>query len=376
MKLGVSFQYPEKLTPSHLSYLRNMGVETIEVRMFAETYNFDDLLRVQDKVTKAGLGIHEVMLQDMYNRPSITTGGDDRDRDIETFQNFLRDLGRAGIKHTTYAWHSGGAGMTGETTSRGAHTRLFEQAAALATPNVYDRTYSDDDMWETYFYFMERMLPVAEEANVRLQLHPNDPPLTHQGVARIFRDVASFRRAFDAVDHNPYSATLFCVGTFSEMPGEDGTGEDIVAAIREFGPAGHITQVHLRNTSSPIPNFQETFPDNGYLDLLKIVCALREVGFDGMITPGSHPRLRRRQGYGVERGGVCARLHSGAHPSERSDGGFGLTRTTKCGLECLRDEIIGHETATAHRVFPMTCYEISKQSRRTPEGIVQRPSQP
>ena len=203
MKLGVSFQYPEKLTPSHLSYLRNMGVETIEVRMFAETYDFDDLLRVQDKVTKAGLDIHEVMLQDMYNRPSITTGGIDRDRDIETFQDFLRDLGKAGIRHTTYAWHSGGAGMTGETTSRGARTRFFEQAAALATPNVYDRTYSDDDMWETYFYFMERMLPVAEEANVRLQLHPNDPPLTHQGVARIFRDVASFRRAFDAVDHNP-----------------------------------------------------------------------------------------------------------------------------------------------------------------------------
>ena len=69
MKLGVSFQYPEKLTPSHLSYLGNMGVETIEVRMFAETYNFDDLLRVQDKVTKAGLDIHEVMLQDMWRRP-------------------------------------------------------------------------------------------------------------------------------------------------------------------------------------------------------------------------------------------------------------------------------------------------------------------
>ena len=285
MKLGVSFQYPEKLTPSHLSYLRNMGVETIEVRMFAETYKFDDLLRVQDKVTKAGLDIHEVMLQDMYNRPSITTGGADRDKDIEIFQDFLRDLGKAGIRHTTYAWHSGGAGMTGETTSRGARTRYFEQADALATPNAYDRTYSDDDMWETYFYFMERMLPVAEEADVRLQLHPNDPPLTHQGVARIFRDVASFRHAFEAVDHNPYSATLFCVGTFSEMPGEDGTGEDIVSAIREFGPGGHITQVHLRNTSSPIPNFQETFPDNGYLDLFRIVCALCEVGFDGMITP-------------------------------------------------------------------------------------------
>ena len=285
MKLGVSFQYPEKLTPSHLSYLKNMGVETIEVRMFSDSYTFDDLRRVQDKVTSAGLEIHEVMLQDKYNSPSFTLGREGRDEDIELLQGFLRDLGKAGIKHTTYAWHSGGAGQTGETTSRGARTRLFRQADALAKPNAYERTYSDDDMWETYFYFMEQMLPVAEESDVRLQLHPNDPPVTHQGVARIFRDAASFRRAFEEVNHNPYSATLFCVGTFSEMPGEDGSGEDIVAAIREFGAAGHITQVHLRNTSSPVPDFQETFPDNGYLDLFQIVCALREVGFDGMITP-------------------------------------------------------------------------------------------
>jgi mannonate dehydratase len=285
MKLGVSFQYPEKLTPSHLDYLKHMGVEAIELRMLSDTYSFDELRRVQDKVQAAGLEIHELMLQDKYNLPAITLGRDGRDEEIEFLQGFLRDLGKAGIKHTTYAWHSGGAGMTGETTSRGARTRFFRQDAALAEPNKYERTYSDDDMWETYFYFMERILPVAEEADVRLQLHPNDPPLTHHGVARIFRDTASFRRAFEGVDHNPHSAILFCVGTFAEMPGDDGKGEDIVAAIREFGPTGHITQVHLRNTSSPIPNFQETFPDIGYLDLLEIVCALREVGFKGMITP-------------------------------------------------------------------------------------------
>ena len=73
------------------------------------------------------------------------------------------------------------------------------------------------------------------------------------------------------------------------MSGPDGSGEDIEAAIREFGPKGQISQVHLRNTTSPMPNFQETFPDDGYLDLFRIVCTLREVGFTGMLTPDHVP---------------------------------------------------------------------------------------
>ncbi len=127
---------------------------------------------------------------------------------------------------------------------------------------AYLRTMGDDAMWANYAYFIERVLPVAREAGVSLQLHPNDPPVNHQGVARIFRSTGAFRQALDIAGGDTHAGILFCVGTFSEMTGPDGQGEDIPAAIREFGASGHIHQVHFRNTSSPLPSFHATFPDN------------------------------------------------------------------------------------------------------------------
>lgn len=82
------------------------------------------------------------------------------------------------------------------------------------------------------------------------------------------------------------------------MSGPDGLGEDIEAAIREFGPKGQISQVHLRNTTSPMPNFQETFPDDGYLDLFRIVCTLCEVGFAGMLMSDHVPDYSDGRGSG------------------------------------------------------------------------------
>ncbi len=289
MKLGVSHQTPEQLTDEHLAYLKQMGVESLEVRTLREYSSFDDLLRIKDRVEGAGLALHEVMLADTYTAPEVTLGLDGRDETIALFQRFLRDLGRAGIPHTTYAWHTGGAYQTGTSSTRGCPTRLFRLDNALALPNPYGRTYSDEDMWRTFEHFIGQVLPVAEDAGVRLQLHPNDPPVSHQGVAHIFRSPEAFRRAMDLSDHSPYSGLLFCAGCFAEMFGPDGEGKDIVAAIREFGYQGHIFQVHYRNIDANLPDFHETFPDEGYVDMVAIMRALEEVGYQGMVVPDHVP---------------------------------------------------------------------------------------
>ena len=91
--------------------------------------------------------------------------------------------------------------------------------------------------------------------------------------------------------HSPFSGILFCVGCFAEMFGPDGTGEDVAGAIYEFGSRGHIFQVHFRNISSPMPDFHETFPDNGYLDMHRIMTALAQVGYAGMVVPDHVPQL-------------------------------------------------------------------------------------
>jgi len=291
MKLGLSHQRPAMFTPDYLDYLKAMGVEYVEVRIPAAECGYENLAGIKRQVEAAGLKLFEIMLADKYNSPEVTLGLPDRDKTIALFQNFLRDLGKAKIDATTYAWNTVGPGAsTGTTTTRGCRTRLFEQNNSPRQPPAGGRVYTEDEMWANYEYFIRRVLPVAEEAGVRLQLHPNDPPVDYGGIARIFKSRKAFRRALEIAKYSPYSGLLLCVGSWAEMGGEDGQGEDLVDAIHEFGSRGHIFQIHYRNISAPTPNFSETFPDNGYLNMYRIMRALGEVNFNGMVVPDHVPR--------------------------------------------------------------------------------------
>ena len=291
LQLGVSHQTPETLTPSRMRFLRQMGVEKVEVRIPSAASSYDDICRIRDTVQEGGLGLHEIMLSDRYSCRPIALGMPERDAEIALFKRFIRDLARAGVGTMTYAWHTGGAYATGRTETRGSSTRLFRLAEAQALPDAYGRRYSHAELWDNYAGFILEILPVAEEHGVRLQLHPNDPPVDHQGVPRLFSSRVAFRRAMEIAGHSPYSGILFCVGCFAEMFGPDGTGEDVAGAIYEFGSRGHIFQVHFRNISSPMPDFHETFPDNGYLDMHRIMTALAQVGYTGMVVPDHVPQL-------------------------------------------------------------------------------------
>jgi mannonate dehydratase len=290
-RLGISHQRPGELHEKHLNYLRQMGVEYLEIRIPGEEASLDTLKTIKTKVEDAGLKVFEIMLSDKYNCKDIALGNERRAAEMKFFHNFLRDLGKAGIDTTTYAWHTGGAYKTGTTMIRGCEARLFELEEAKKLPNLYDRTYSDEEMWDNYAYFIKHTLPVAEDAGVRLQLHPNDPPVTHQGVARIFRSMDAFRQAMEIADHSPMSGVLFCTGTCGEMTGPDGKGENIIQGIHDLGSQGHIYQVHFRNVSGPMPDFYETMPDNGYMNMYKIMKALSEVNFNGIVVPDHVPRI-------------------------------------------------------------------------------------
>jgi len=295
MKLGVSHQSPAMLNDAHLNYLKQMGVEYLEVRIPSAQSDYSELVRIKRAVEDAGLKLFEIMLADKYSSPEFALGLPGRDKEIAFFQRFLKDLGRAGIDATTYAWYTGGVYQTGTTLTRGCQTRLFELDKARQRPRAEAREYSDEEMWANYEYFIRRVLPVAEDAGVRLQLHPNDPPATHAGVARIFRSREAFRRAMEMANHSPYSGLLFCTGCWAEMSGPDGKGEDVAGAIREFGSRGHIFQVHYRNIDRNLPDFHETFPDNGYLNMYKIMKTLGEVNFNGMLAPDHVPRCGRSE---------------------------------------------------------------------------------
>ena len=280
------------LTDDYLKYLKAMGVEVMDVGGAGvgglEGSSYEALVKIKRRVEDAGFKLGEVM-GNVGNMRQTSVGLPGRDAEIKAFQQFIRDLGKAGIGYTTYTWNTMGPGyQTGTTTTRGCQTRLFELSEVKKVPNLHDREHSEEEVWANYEYFIKRVLPVAEDAGVHLQAHPNDPPVTYGGVARIFRSRQAFRRAMEISNHSPYSGLLFCMGCWGEMFGPDGKGEDIVGAIREFG-SRHIFDVHFRNLSSNLPNFSEVFPDNGYLNMYRIMRALVEINYSGPVVPDHVP---------------------------------------------------------------------------------------
>ena len=73
-------------------------------------------------------------------------------------------------------------------------------------------------------------------------------------------------------------------------------GKNVFEMIRDFGGRGKLFEVHFRNVTSPLPHFVETFPDDGYMDMYRVMKTLREVRFDGAAEPDHVPQLARDTG--------------------------------------------------------------------------------
>jgi mannonate dehydratase len=144
---------------------------------------------------------------------------------------------------------------------------------------------SEDHLWETLRYFLERVIPVAEEAGVKLAMHPDDPPLSPiRGLARIMRSVENYQRLLDMFP-SPVNGVTLCQGNFALMT------DDLPGVIRHFGAQGKIFFVHMRDVRGTPEHFVETFHDDGQTDMLACMKAYRDIGFDGVLRPDHVPTM-------------------------------------------------------------------------------------
>jgi mannonate dehydratase len=154
-------------------------------------------------------------------------------------------------------------------------------SSAQAGPTI--DTIDASTLWDNLQQMLDQLLPVAENAGVKLAMHPDDPPLpTLLGKARIMNSVENFQRLVQLYD-SPNNGICFCQGNFVAM------GADIPQAIGQLGP--HIHYVHFRDVWGSAECFTETFHDNGPTDMVAAIKAYREAGFDGPIRPDHVPQL-------------------------------------------------------------------------------------
>ena len=304
IKIGMSHVFSASVTDKELFFLKQLGIGHIQGWVTDKESTYEDITGFRRKIESAGFELFHLGHWDLFSNVDVILGLPGRDAKIERFKEFLRNLGRAGIHTTTIAWAAPvrAENLRMSTTIRGCTTRAFDMGIAGSIPLQHGREFTEEELWDSYAYFIERILPVAEEAGVRLALHPSDPPISMGGVPGIFRSNSAFERAMEIAHHSPNAGMLFCLGTWGEMAGAAGNGEDIIGAIRHFGKAGSLFEMHFRNVSSPVPVFHETFVDSGYIDMYRVVKALSEVEFSGLLVPDHFPEFENHEssaGHGV-----------------------------------------------------------------------------
>ncbi|MGE0799843.1 MAG: mannonate dehydratase [Lautropia sp.] len=257
-------------------------------------WEVDDLVELRRAVERFGLELFALGHVPPHRFRKALLGLPGRDEEIEHWCATLRAMGRAEIPILQYVWYlNDGATVVNWHTSvdtpirGGALGEEFDYDLVKDAPLTELGVVSDEQLWESLTYFLKAVIPVAEEAGVRMAMHPADPQVPSlAGLARIMRSPESFDRMLDIVP-SPANAINFCQGCFTQMLDAEGVYE----AIRHFGSRGAIAFVHFRNVVGNKEKFIEAFWDDGKVDMVRAIRAYEQAGFTGYLTPDHHPHV-------------------------------------------------------------------------------------
>lgn len=234
-------------------------------------------------------GLTMAAIEDTAPMDAVRLAQPGRDEQIEHVIEQVRAMGRLGVPVLCYNWMAVTSWARTDVAVRirgGALSTRYTREGDLALPPVVEPgNITEEQLWDGLAYFLDAVVPEAEQAGVRLALHPDDPPrASSRGVPRIIRSVDAYRRVLD-LSPSPANAVTLCQGNFALMT------DDLPAVIRELGARDAIAFVHFRDVRGTPDDFVETFHDDGQTDLSACVEAYAEVGFDGPLRPDHVPTL-------------------------------------------------------------------------------------
>jgi mannonate dehydratase len=261
-----------------------------------QPWSYNSIALYQELLAEENLRV--AVIEDNPPMDEIRYGRPGREEELEQVVTLLRAMGRLGITTWCYNWIASLGWIRTQMALRGRggalvagydHALLDHRESSLHGP------IGSGPLWDNLIWFLERVLPVAEEAGVRLALHPDDPPVAEvRGIARVMHDGPAYARLFERLP-SPANAMTFCQGNLALTSG------DLPALIREFGDADRIAFVHFRDVRGTPERFVETFHDEGQTDMLACMRAYHEVGYTGVMRSDHVPLLagdtQRTPGY-------------------------------------------------------------------------------
>ena len=252
-----------------------------------QPWDAGELKRIKDHLGERGLTAGMVNLGAMWR---VLHGKPDARDEIENVKKSIRAAGAAGIPVIEYNFTPlrGSEGYASESGRGGIQLRNYDSTRTENLPPFESvGKHNRAQMWQRLEGFLREVIPVAEDANVRLAMHPNDPPIpSFRGAAQPVRTIADQKRLIETVD-SPSNGITLDTGVTTEM------GEDAVEAIRYFGSRDRINHVHFRNVRVDVPYYKylEVRHDAGDCDMLASMKAFQQVGYRHLIIPDHTPEF-------------------------------------------------------------------------------------
>jgi mannonate dehydratase len=262
-----------------------LGVHHVLAGGPAIPWTVEQLQPIVDKLKSGGVTLGNLMFAGF---PNTLYGTQGRNEEIEKVRASIEAAGKVGLPVMEYNFYAHRA-MEGyfEQTGRGGAglTGVDDDRMNGLQPLPAEGAHTLDELWANITYFLKAVVPVAEKANVRLALHPNDPPFPlSRGSQQIMGTVAGWKHLIEIVD-SPANGITFDCGVTCEM------GEDPVAVCQYFGSRDRINHMHYRNPHviKPYLQYDEGFIDEGDVNMLAVMRELLTVNYTREIYP-EHPR--------------------------------------------------------------------------------------
>jgi mannonate dehydratase len=262
----------------------------------------EELTGLRKDMEAEGLKLEAIENFDPAHWHDVLLDGPKKKAHLENTKEIVRNLGRAGIPIMGYNFSIAGVcGRTHRPYARGGAMSVgMEGPLDTPMPNgmawnmIVDEnaapgnvpSATPEQLWRRLDDFLGEILPVAEAAGVILALHPDDPPLPFmRGQPRLVYQPQLYQRV---IDLRPSRANTleFCLGSLAEM-----TEGDIYEAVDQYSRQQRIGYVHFRNVTGKVPHYQETFIDDGDIDMVRVLKILKKNKYQGVLIPDHTPQM-------------------------------------------------------------------------------------
>ncbi len=327
MKLGFGL-YKHMLNASHYNFAKQCGATHVVIHLVDyfghsrnnvdqpiggttgwgkagnpdEIWSYEELLAIKNEIDAHGLKLEAIENFDPAHWYDVLLDGPKKERQMNKLKQLIRNVGKAGIPIFGYNFSLAGVSSRyqgpfarGEAISVGMNgvddtpipngmvwNMIYDENAVEGTPPKIGH----DELWDRLQYFLDGILPVAEEAGVTMAAHPDDPPVPYlRNTPRLVYQPHMYQKLID-MNASRANQLEFCLGSIAEM-----TEGNVYDATETYSKQGRIGYIHFRNVKGKVPNYHEVFVDEGDIDMFRILKILKKNDFDGVLIPDHTPQM-------------------------------------------------------------------------------------